>query len=214
MYIPPHFDESRIEVLHELVRRYPLGTLVTVGTDGGLVANHIPFLLGETPGPFGLLQGHVARANPVWSESRTDGETLVVFQGPDAYISPSWYPTKQESGRVVPTWNYVAVHAYGRLRVIDDTGWVRSLVERLTATHEAAFPRPWAVSDAPADYLASRLRAIVGIEVVLTRLVGKWKVSQNQPEANRAGVVEGLESRGTPDAAAVADLVRRAKKGS
>jgi transcriptional regulator len=135
-------------------------------------------------------------------------ETLVVFQGPAAYISPSWYATKQETGRVVPTWNYAVVHAYGVLRVIDDPVWVRSQIERLTATQETKFSEPWQVSDAPADFLQSRLRAIVGIEVVITRLLGKWKMSQNQPAANRAGVIDGLRSLGTSSASEVADLVR------
>jgi transcriptional regulator len=208
MFTPAHFEESRPEILHDLMRRHPLATLVTLSGDGQIVANHIPLLWCEAPQPFGILQGHVARANPVWSDSRPDVESLAVFQGPESYISPSWYATKQDTGRVVPTWNYAVVHAYGCLRIIDDTEWLRSLVERLTAVHESGLAQPWSVSDAPADFIQSRLGAIVGMEMVITRLQGKWKMSQNQPQENRAGVVDGLRALGTPKAAEVADLIR------
>ncbi|HEX4131528.1 MAG TPA: FMN-binding negative transcriptional regulator [Pirellulales bacterium] len=209
MFTPPQFDEPRREVMHDLMRRYPLATLVTMSSAGGFVAKHLPLLRCQSPAPFGSLQGHVARANPVWTETQSEAESLVVFQGPSAYISPSWYATKQETGRVVPTWNYAVVHAYGRLRFVHDAAWVRSLVERLTVAHEAGFSEPWQVADAPADYIANQLRAIVGIEFVVTRLLGKWKMSQNQPAANRAGVANGLRSLGTTHAAEVGDLVRR-----
>ena len=208
MFTPPHFEESRIDILHDLVRNHPLATVVTLSHDGRLVANHIPLLLCEKPEPFGTLQGHVARANPLWSDSRQDIESLAVFQGPDAYISPTWYATKKETGRVVPTWNYAVVHVYGYLHVIDDAAWLKSLVERLTTVHESGLVEPWSVSDAPAEFIQSRLGAIVGIEMVITRLQGKWKMSQNQPEANRAGVVEGLRILDTSAASAVADLIR------
>jgi transcriptional regulator len=208
MYTSPHFDEPRVEVMHDLMRRHPLATLVTLTGGGGIEANHLPLLLCEPPPPLGSLQGHVARTSPLWAASRQDVESLVVFQGPEAYISPSWYATKQETGRAVPTWNYVVVHAYGFLRVIDDAVWVRSHLERLTAAHEASFAEPWKVSDAPADYIQARLRSIVGIELVITRLLGKWKMSQNQPEANRTGVIRGLQQLGTASASEVADLVR------
>ena len=208
MFTPLHFEESRIEVLHDLMRHHPLATIVTLSQAGQIDANHIPLLVCENIGPFGTLQGHVARANSLWSDARQDIESLAIFQGPEAYVSPSWYATKQETGRVVPTWNYAVVHAYGHLRVIDNTVWLKSLVERLTAEHESSHPQPWRVSDAPADYIQSRLGAIVGIEMTITRLQGKWKMSQNQPEANRAGVIDGLRSLRTPEASAVADLIR------
>jgi transcriptional regulator len=196
MYLPTHFEEKRPEVLHELLRAHPLGLLVTHG-DAGLQANPIPFVLDPDPagGP-GILRGHVARANPLWHEARTDVESLVVFQGPQAYISPSFYPSKAEHGKVVPTWNYVMVQGRGRLRAIDDAAWVHAFVTRLTERFEAPRVAPWAVSDAPADYIASMLRAIVGIEIELTALTGKWKVSQNRSAADRASVASGLHDAG------------------
>jgi transcriptional regulator len=210
MFTPPHFEESRIDILHDLMRHHPLAAVVTLRQDGQLVANHVPLLLCPSPDPFGTLQGHVARANSMWSDSRQDIESLAIFQGPEAYISPSWYATKQETGRVVPTWNYAVVHAYGYLHIIDDAAWLKSLVERLTAVNESPFPEPWSVTDAPADYIQSRLGAIVGVEMVVTRLCGKWKMSQNQPEENRTAVIDGLRSLGTAGAAAVANLIRSA----
>lgn len=211
MYLPKHFEESRPEVLSELVRAHPLGLLITLAPHG-LEANPIPMVLDADPagGP-GILRCHVARANPVWRETNTDVEALVVFQGPGAYISPSFYPSKAESGKVVPTWNYVTVQARGRLRAIDDAQWLRDFVGRLTDRHEAGRPVPWAVSDAPDDYVATMLRAIVGIEIVLTSLTGKWKVSQNRPAADREGVERGLADdaarQGDHAAAAMASLV-------
>jgi transcriptional regulator len=216
MYLPSHFEESRPEVLHELVRTHPLGLLITLGT-GGLQANPMPFILDADPagGP-GILFAHVARANPVWREARTDVESLVVFQGPQAYISPSMYPSKAATGKVVPTWNYVIVQARGSLRVVDDAPWLLRLVTRLTHRHEAARAVPWEVSDAPADYIATMLRAIVGIELTLTALTGKWKVSQNRSAADRDGVAHGLrahaEQTGDAQAAAMADQVLQAAK--
>ncbi len=196
MYLPKHFEERRPEVLHELVRAHPLGMLVTLA-DAGLQANTIPFTLDADPagGP-GILRGHVARANPLWRETRDDVESLVVFQGEQAYISPGWYPSKAEHGKVVPTWNYVMVQARGTLRAIDDAAWLLPFVTRLTDRHEAAQPKPWAVSDAPSDYIDTMLRAIVGIEITLTALTGKWKVSQNRSAADRAGVAQGLRGAG------------------
>ena len=205
MYLPKHFEETRIETLRELIRAHPLGALVTL-TPGGLDANHVPFELDPDPAPFGTLRGHVARANPVWREPSRDVEALVIFQGPGAYISPALYPTKAETGRVVPTWNYAVVHAHGPLRAVDDREWLRSFVTRLTDRHESTRSDPWQVTDAPAEYVDQMLGAIVGLEIPLTRLVGKWKMSQNRPPADRAGVVEGLSRAGDP----VADLVRRA----
>ena len=201
MYLPKHFEEARPEALHELIRAHPLGMLVTLN-DAGLQANAVPFILDADPagGP-GILRAHVARANPLWRETRSDVEALVVFQGPQAYISPGWYPSKAEHGKVVPTWNYVMVQARGTLRAIDDADWLRAFVTRLTTKHEAVQARPWAVTDAPADYIDTMLRAIVGIEIPLTALIGKWKVSQNRPAADRAGVVAGLNAVGQPQSA-------------
>jgi transcriptional regulator len=175
MYLPSHFEEKRPAVLQQLMQAHPLGLLVTQG-ESGLQANPIPFVFDTDPagGP-GVLRAHVARANPVWREARTETESLVVFQGPQAYISPGFYPSKAEHGMVVPTWNYCIVQGRGRLRVIDDADWLRAFVSRLTDHFEAPRAAPWAVSDAPADYIATMLRAIIGIEIVLTSLTGKWK---------------------------------------
>ena len=207
MYLPSHFAETRVDVLHALIRQHPLAALVTFGPDG-LDANHIPFEIDPEPAPFGTLRGHVARANPVWREASTDVEALAIFQGPQAYISPAWYATKRETGKVVPTYNYVVVHARGRVRIIDDPVWLRALVGRLTERFEAGRPAPWSVTDAPADYVDKQVRAIVGIEIPIARLVGKWKVSQNRPAADRDGVVRELRASADRDAATMADLVQ------
>jgi transcriptional regulator len=152
----------------------------------------------------------VARANPVWREAAPGAEVLAIFHGPEAYITPSWYPTKADGGKAVPTWNYAVVHARGTLRIIDDVAWLRASLEALTAENEAAFAEPWRLADAPADYIDTMLRAVVGIEITITRLEGKWKVSQNQPTQNRAGVATGLRTGGA-EAQAMADLVAAAK---
>ena len=202
MYLPKHFAEDDVAEMHALMRANPLATLVSHGPDG-LDANHIPLLL-QPAGPCGTLQGHVARANRLWKPGCVSGEVLVVFQGDESYISPSGYATKAEHGKVVPTWNYTAVHAYGELKVIDDADWILAQVSALTATHEAALPQPWAVTDAPADYIEKMLGAIVGIEITITRLTGKWKVSQNQPAENRGSLIAALEKAGNP----MAGLIR------
>jgi len=201
MYLPAHFAETRPEPLHELIGKHPLGMLVTM-SDAGLQANPVPFVLDADPagGP-GILRAHVARANPLWRETRGD-ESLVVFQGPQAYISPGWYPSKLEHGKAVPTWNYVMVQARGTLRAIDDADRVRAFVTRLTTRHEAVQAKPWAVTDAPPDFIDTMVRAIVGIEITLTALTGKWKVSQNRSIADRGGVAAGLHAAGLADAAA------------
>ncbi|MGZ8172302.1 MULTISPECIES: FMN-binding negative transcriptional regulator [Methylobacter] len=206
MYIPSQFEQPDIEAMHELIRNRPLATLVTLGSNG-IDANHIPLHLAPTQEPFGVLRGHIARANPLWRDLASDVETLAIFHGPDAYISPSWYATKQEAGKVVPTWNYAVVHAYGFLRIIDDAVWVRAQLEALTQQHEAAFPEPWAVSDAPEDFTGKLIEAVVGIEMVITRLTGKWKISQNQPPQNQRSVIQGLNARGQSEAVAMAALV-------
>jgi len=205
MYLPSHFEENRTDVLHRFVQHHPLGLLVMHGS-GGLVANSVPFVLdpGGTAG-HGVLRAHVARANPVWRDA-AGAEVLVVFQGPDGYVSPAFYPAKAEHGKVVPTWNYAMVQARGVLRAIDDTVWLRGFVGRLTDRHEATREVPWAVSDAPADYVETMLKGIVGIEVELVALTGKWKMSQNRPAEDRAGVIAGLTAEGRED---VAGLVPR-----
>ncbi len=193
--------------MHELMRERPLATVVTMSSQG-LNANHIPLYLSTEPAPFGTLRGHVARANPMWRDLQAGLETLVIFHGPDAYISPSWYATKQESGKVVPTWNYAVVHAYGTLQVIDDASWVRSQLEVLTAHNERRFTEPWAVSDAPRDFTEKLIAAVIGVEIVISSLSGKWKVSQNQPPQNQAGVIDGLDKVQCPDSVSMASLVK------
>jgi transcriptional regulator len=202
MYCPAHFAESRPEVLHALMREHPLATLVTMG-EQGLNADQIPLILVTAEDGSPVLRGHVARANPVWKTLRTDIDVLAIFHGPDAYITPNWYPTKREHGKAVPTWNYAVVHARGPLRFIEDADWLRAQVEALTQQQESAFAEPWAVRDAPADYIEKMLAAIVGVEMAVASLEGKWKVSQNQPEGNREGVIAGLGELGRPDAAAL-----------
>ena len=187
MYAPTHFEETRLDALHALVEAHPLGTLVTHSAEG-LNADHIPFeIAAPTAGaPFGTLRAHVARANPLWRQAGAD--VLVVFQGPSAYVSPSLYAEKPASGKVVPTYNYAVVHAHGALRAIEDPAWILALLERLTARHESARAAPWAVRDAPPEYIDALLKAIVGIEIPLDRLQGKWKLSQNRPPADQAAV--------------------------
>ena len=210
MYVPKHFEEKRVEVLHEFIRAHPLGALVTLAPDG-LDANHIPFEVDPDPAPFGTLRGHVARANSVWRESSRDTPALVIFQGPEHYISPSWYPTKKETGKVVPTWNYVVVHAHGPLRFIDDPNRAREHVERLVHRHEVGRTEPWKVTDAPPDYIDKQLGAIIALEIPIARLTGKWKVSQNRIARDRDGVVESLLREDRDSAASMADLVRRSQ---
>ena len=200
MYLPAHSEETRIEVLHALMREHPFATLVA--HDGReLTANHLPLQLVADIAPSGVLQGHLARANPLWQRA-VDAEVLAIFHGPQAYVTPSWYPTKREHGKAVPTWNYAVVHARGRMRVIDDAAWLRRQVADLVERHEAGFAQPWTIAEAPSDYIDKMLTAIVGIELVITELTGKWKISQNQPVANRAGVVAGLREQGTADSMA------------
>lgn len=205
MYLPGHFAESRVEVLHALMRAQPFATLVTQGGTG-LNADHLPLHLAAGIGPFGALQGHVARANPLWRDA-ANTDVLAIFHGPQAYVTPSWYASKRADGKAVPTWNYVVVHARGRLRVIDDPAWLRAQLEALVDRHEGPLPEPWHIADAPPDYIDKMLGAIVGIEIVISEVSGKWKTSQNQPEINRAGVVAGLREQGTEDALQIAALV-------
>jgi len=206
MYLPTHFAQQDLAALHSLVQQHPLATLVTMGADGP-TADHIPLELDASAGPHGTLRGHVARANPLW-QTAAGTPVLAVFHGPQAYVTPSWYPSKASTHKVVPTWNYTVVHAHGVLRAVEDAPWLHALVSRLTGHHEAPRPAPWAVRDAPEDYVQSLLRAIVGIEIPLTALVGKWKVSQNRGEADRLGVAQGLAGEDDAAARAMAALVR------
>lgn len=206
MYLPSYFRETRRESLHGLIRVYPLATVVTQSVMG-LAANHLPFeLVGDQ------LHGHVARGNEL---ARLDGaEVLLVFHGPDGYISPNWYPSKHETGREVPTWNYAVVHVHGRLRVIDDTVWMRQLLERLTARHEGTQEVPWTLQQAPADHIEKMLRAVVGLKVAIDHIEGKFKLSQNHPVRNRDGVLAGLRQRNAERDASLADLMSLQKETS
>lgn len=205
MYNPPLFREDRLEAQHGLIRDHPLGLLITHGPTG-LLASPLPFLLDAGASRLGTLRGHLARANPHWRDFG-DGDALVVFQGAESYVTPSWYETKRETGKVVPTWNYAMVQVHGRPRAVEDGEWLARQVAELTDRHEAERARPWAVADAPAPFVAGQLRGIVGVELEIAAIEGKCKASQNRPEADRAGVVEGLLSLGDDASLAMADLV-------
>ena len=200
MYIPAHFAENRPQELENLIRAHPLGMLVTQGPQG-LDADHLPFEFNPGAGPHGVLSAHVARANPVWQRCPTGSTVLVVFRGAEGYISPNWYPSKHETHRQVPTWNYEAVHAHGTLTVHDDERFVRGMVGRLTRRHEAGEPRPWKMADSEPAFIDGLLRNIVGIEVNITALVGKRKLSQNKDERDRLNAADTLEARGQGDLA-------------
>jgi transcriptional regulator len=202
VYIPPLHQEDRVDVLHDAIRRTGLATLVTL-TGAGLIASHVPMLLDPDPAPYGTLLGHLARPNPQARGATPGVQALAIFQGPDAYITPSWYATKRETGTVVPTWNYVTIHAYGPVEFFNDTERLRAIVTRLTEREEAARAEPWAVTDAPADFIDGMLKGIVGFVLPIARLEGKWKMSQNRPAEDRAGVVDGLEDAGREDVAAL-----------
>jgi len=211
MYQPPHFREERLDVLHALVRAHPLGLLISNGADGP-VANPVPFLIDGAVGDKGRLRAHVARANDQWKALAAEPDTpaLVVFQGADSYVTPSWYATKQETGKVVPTWNYVVVQVRGRVRVMDDQAWLAQQISDLTTMHETPREKPWAVNDAPGRYIEAQLRGIVGLEIDIAEIHGKWKVSQNRPEADRAGVAGGLDAEAQTD---MSRLVREYASG-
>jgi transcriptional regulator len=212
MYQPPHFVEDRLAVQHALIRELSLGLLITAGPHG-LQANHIPFLIDAEVSERGTLRAHLARANPQVGELAAVTECLVVFQGPQHYISPSLYPTKHEHGKAVPTWNYVTVHAWGRPQVIEDLAWLRRQIEDLTMHKEERLTVPWKVSDAPEPYIAAQIKGIVGLEIPIARIEGKWKVSQNRPAIDQAGVVAGLRGGGT-DADVMASLVAERGKNT
>jgi transcriptional regulator len=206
MYIPKHHEETDVAVLHALIEAQPLGAWATLG-DGELIVNHIPFLLDATRGAHGTLMGHVARANPVWRFFSRTALSVVVFQGAQSYISPSWYPSKHAHGKAVPTWNYAVVHAHGLPEIIESEAWLLQHLNRLTDVHEADQALPWKVADAPAEYVERMVQNIVGIEIPIAKLFGKWKVSQNRPAPDRLGVVAGLLSKNAGDSKAMAALV-------
>lgn len=208
MYIPRHNEEKRVSVMHALMVAEPLATIVTLGASG-LFASHIPMILEENGSEFGLLKGHISRANPQWRDFTPSVDALAIFAGHQHYITPTWYPGTKKHGKEVPTWNYVVVHAYGPLKVIQEEQWLRKNVEKLTDIHEAGSPVPWKVSDAPAEFIQSQLRGIVGLELAIQRLEGKWKVSQNRTERDREGVVEGLAKLNTPESLAMKALVEK-----
>lgn len=197
MYIPASFRESRRERLHGLIVQYPLGLFVTHGGNG-LEASPLPFLLYADEGKHGVLRAHMAKANPHWKSLARQAECLIVFQGPEGYVTPSWYPSKAETHKAVPTWNYATVQVWGSPQVTEDAAWLRRQLDDLTAFHERPRPFPWSVSDAPAEYIANQMKAIVGIEIPISRIEGKWKMSQNKDDADREGVVNGMRSEGDP----------------
>ncbi|HEY6464341.1 MAG TPA: FMN-binding negative transcriptional regulator [Candidatus Acidoferrales bacterium] len=201
MYQPPAFREDRVETLHALIRSHPLATLITAGA-GGLLANLVPFTL-VNEGDRGTLRCHVARGNDQVEALKAGAETLMIFQGPEAYITPSWYASKKEHGRVVPTWNYVVVQVRGTPRLIEDPAWIREQIGHLTSIHEGQRTEPWHVNDAPDAYIAGQIKAIVGVEIPIAAIEGKWKASQNRPEADRQGVEAGLRQEGINDMAAL-----------
>ena len=209
MYLRSAFEETRVDVLHAHVRAHPLGTFVTV-VDGDITIDHFPFLISAEGGELGSLHGHIPRANAVWQSLDGEARAVVVFQGADSYITPSWYPSKLEHGRVVPTWNYAVVQASGRPRAIDDSEWLLAHLNALTDRHEAERAEAWKVADAPADFIERMVTQLVGIEMPIDSLVGKWKLSQNRPETDRRGVAAGLRERGDDAAIEMAQLVEAA----
>lgn len=209
MYRPPVFREDRTVMLHALIRAHPLGTLITHGANG-LMANLLPFTLVENENGSALLRTHLARANSQLADLHAGNEALVLFQGPHAYVSPGWYPSKAEHEKVVPTWNYVMVQARGQPQLIDDEAWLREQISHLTDTQEQHRPTPWKVTDAPEDFITGLLKAIIGLEIPVCQIEGKWKVSQNRSAADRQGVADGL--RQEDNALAMADLVATHRK--
>ncbi|MSV35318.1 MAG: FMN-binding negative transcriptional regulator [Bryobacterales bacterium] len=208
MYNPVHFREERIEVLHQLIREQSLAALVTLGKDG-LIANHIPLILDREPAPLGTLRGHVSRTNSQSSDLLPGVQALAIFQGPSTYITPSWYATKSATGKVVPTFNYIAVHAYGPLTTFADPARLEANVRALTQQHESVFAEPWSVDQAPADFIQSQLKGIVGVEIPIARIEGKWKASQNRVPADRQGVIDGLRDKGDAVSLAMAEWIAR-----
>jgi len=208
MYIPKHNEETRVDVLHGLIHTHPFAALVVPGADE-LSVTHIPFILDAADGEFGMLRAHVARANPVWQQLQ--GKSVAIFQGPHAYISPNWYPSKQEHHKVVPTWDYAVVHVHGHVRAIEDAEWLLNFVGRLSDVHEASQPKPWSTAEAPRDYLDRLVERIVGIEMTIVRLEGKWKAHQRAPAADKLGAIAGLNAIGTDATQGVAEMIAAAR---
>jgi len=206
MYVPDYYREDDTAVMHALMRQAPFATLVTT-TNDGLMGTHLPTVLQSAPAPFGTIEAHIARPNSQWKTYRPDEDALLIFAGPNHYVRPAWYPSKTLEGKAVPTWNYAAVHAYGRVEIIKDQIWLKQHVAELTQQQERTSKEPWAISDAPEDYIQMMLRGIVGIRMVITRLDGKWKMSQNRSNDDRAGVVNGLTTEDDANASAVAKLI-------
>ncbi|MNZ01077.1 Protease synthase and sporulation protein PAI 2 [compost metagenome] len=213
MYIPADFEVTQIAEMHQLMRNVPLGILFTHGISG-LDANHLPFELQANNTEFGILHAHVSRSNPIWQDLKNGDDVLVVFRAGDAYISPQWYPSKQEHHQQVPTWNYRVVHVYGRVTIRDDECYVRGVVARLTRTHEATQPEPWKMSDAPKDYIEPMLKAIVGIEIEITQLQGKLKLGQNKEHRDVLGVENALTKAGQAEIADAMHLIAASKINS
>jgi transcriptional regulator len=211
MYIPRHNEEKRAPVMQALMVSHPLATLVTLGTQG-LFASHIPMVFENDGSEFGVLKGHISRANTQWQDFSPIVDALAIFAGDQHYVTPTWYSENGEHAKQVPTWNYAVVHAYAPLKVIEDKQWLLAHVSKLTNIHEAAFPVPWKVGDAPEDFIQSQLKGIVGLELSIRRLEGKWKVSQNRTERERQGVVEGLTELNTPQSLAMKALVEQRNK--
>ncbi len=211
MYLPPLHEERDLAVLHALMRAHPLGTWATQGEDG-ILMNHVPFILDAARGPFGTLMCHVSRANPVWRSFSGTVESVVAFQGAEAYISPSWYASKALHGKVVPTWNYAVVQARGIPALVDESGLLEHLT-RLTGEHEGRRPTPWQVTEAPAEFIRHMSQQIVGLEIPISRIVGKWKVSQNRSPQDRRGVVAGLQQNADARSGEMAELVEQALRG-
>jgi transcriptional regulator len=211
MYTPKDFQESRPDLVHGLMAQYPLATLVAA-TSSGIQATHVPVVFAPADGTAGKLMGHIARANSLWRDLKAGAEVLAIFQGASHYISPNWYPAKREHGKVVPTWNYTVVHARGRIAWIQESGWLREFLETLTERHERQYESPWRVTDAPADYIEQMLAAIVGFEIAIETLTGKWKLSQNRSKADRDGVISSLSRSDDVAAREMAALVAHPDK--
>ena len=209
MYHVPSFNESDTTILRNLVRDHPLATIINHDADGGLNANHIPLIWCDDGSEHGVLRGHIARANPLCNDHANGSDVLAIFQGVSGYISPSWYATKVETHKVVPTYNYTALHAHGRLMIKDDTDWLLTLLNDLTDKHELSLKTPWSVSDAPTEYIQQMMKVIIGIEISIHSLQGKWKVSQNQPQRNQSSVLKNLTEIGQND---MANLVNQRMK--
>ncbi|KQT43585.1 MULTISPECIES: FMN-binding negative transcriptional regulator [unclassified Methylophilus] len=208
MYVPQHFSEPNIDALHALMRAYPLSTLVLMSEDG-LNANHIPLYLDTANGKHGTLSGHIARANPLWKDLAANHQVLAIFHGPDAYVTPSWYASKAKTGMVVPTWNYVAVHAHGRAKMIENKEWLRTHLSLLTTDQEAKFEHPWLIEDAPAGFIDKLILELVGIEIEIIQLTGKWKASQNQSVENQLGVIQGLRESASLEQCEMAAIIEK-----